>query len=77
MNDVLFKLRVKGASRVCHRCGVLYGKGPQKVESTWIADEKCDICEEITHITDFRDYGYAKSEYYLEENYGTEKASTG
>lgn len=62
--EIQLKLRIQSAERVCYRCGVLYGKGNQKIVSTWMDGEICEICHEVKSTTNFRDFGYAKAEYY-------------
>ena len=63
--DIKLKLKIQSAYRVCYRCGIIYGKGKRETTSTWSEGEPCDICEEVKSTTEFRDFGYAKSEYYI------------
>jgi len=57
---------VRNAHWVCFQCGTDFGKGPKMIVSTW-HENTCDICGRKKHVTEFRDFGYAKPMYLGEK----------
>lgn len=56
--------RISDAEMVCERCGLAFGKGTDKIHSYTFIGGKCDVCQKDDLVTDFRNFGYAKDEYY-------------
>jgi len=64
--------RIISANQVCQSCGLKYGAGisknkSQRSLSAWTIGVACDICEELKDVTQFRDFGYARDEFYNEK----------
>lgn len=67
-NNKIMNFNINYPDWICFECGSLYGNRPCGI-STW-HENKCDICNKITSVTEPRDFGHLTIKIKKESNNG-------
>jgi hypothetical protein len=52
---------------ICRDCGILHGKRPNAKQVSCYHKGKCGICSKETSVTEPRDFGHLKQDWFINE----------